>query len=161
MHWLAFLVGQCGKDRMSIQTLDQLCDYVERSLDRAESEEWCVLTLLADADTHALIADLIDARDCRNAARECNTANAALTGGEAVPSNGVVVGFDHCCGHPPKVTEWRPGCYGAQCMECGGIVGDERQLDRNELMEEWNRTMWKRTANNMITVSGVDIKDKP
>ena len=64
---------------MSIRTLDQLCDYVERSLDRAESEEWCVLTLLADADTHALIADLIDARDCRNEARGCNTANKALS----------------------------------------------------------------------------------
>ena len=59
----------------------------------------------------------------------------------------VVGGFDPCCGHPPKVTEWRPGCYGAQCMECGGIMGDERQLDRNELMAEWNRVMRKRTAN--------------
>jgi hypothetical protein len=73
--------------------------------------------------------------------------NAALTGGEAVPSNGVVGGFDPCCGHPPKITEWRPGCYGAQCMECGGIVGDERQLDRHELMAEWNRAIRKRTAN--------------
>jgi hypothetical protein len=36
-------------------------------------------------------------------------------------------------------------------MECGGIVGDERQLDRNELMAEWNRVMRKRTANKVIS----------
>jgi hypothetical protein len=52
--------------------------------------------------------------------------------------------FHPCCGQPPKVTEWRPGCYGAQCMECGGIVGDERQLDEDELREAWNRAMRKR-----------------
>ena len=63
------------------------------------------------------------------------------------PKQAFVGGFDPCCGQPPKITEWRPGCYGAQCMECGGIVSDERQLDRNELMAEWNRVMRNRTAN--------------
>ena len=77
-----------------------------------------------------------------------HTANAAPHTGAVAPSvQALVGGFDPCCGQPPKVTEWRPGCYGAQCMECGGIVGDERQLDRNELMAEWNRVMRKRTAN--------------
>ena len=56
-------------------------------------------------------------------------------------------GFYPCCGHSPKVTEWRPGCYGAQCIKCGGIMGDERQLGKAELMAEWNRAMRKRTAN--------------
>ena len=56
------------------------------------------------------------------------------------------IAFLPCHGHPPKITEWRPGCYGAQCMECGGIVGDERQLDMRELADAWNRAMRKRTA---------------
>ena len=30
-------------------------------------------------------------------------------------------------------------------------MGDERQLDRNELMAEWNRVMRKRTANNAVS----------
>lgn len=50
----------------------------------------------------------------------------------------------HCCGQPPTITEWRPGCYGAQCMVCGVIVGDERQLSREQLIEEWNAAMRKR-----------------
>lgn len=41
-------------------TLEELCDYLEESLERAESSDWCVLTLLAEADTYALLADLID-----------------------------------------------------------------------------------------------------
>ena len=62
--------------------------------------------------------------------------------GAVAPSvQALVGGFTPCCGQPPNVTEWRPGCYGAQCMECGGVVGDERQLDRPELMEAWNRAM--------------------
>jgi hypothetical protein len=52
--------------------------------------------------------------------------------------------FHPCCGQPPKVTEWRPGCYGAQCMCCGVIMGDERQLDEDELRDAWNRAMRKR-----------------
>ena len=76
------------------------------------------------------------------------TANGAPHTGAVAPSvQAFVGGFDPCCGQPPKVTEWRPGCYGAQCMTCGVIVGDERQLDRNELMAEWNRVMRNRTAN--------------
>ena len=79
-------------------------------------------------------------------------ANAAPHTGAVAPAVAPSVqaldgGFDPCCGQQPKVTEWRLGCYGAQCMECGGIVGDERQLDRTELMAEWNRVMRKRTAN--------------
>ena len=66
-------------------------------------------------------------------------------------TNTTADGFAPCCGAPPKVTEWRPGCYGAQCMGCGGIVGDERQLDRDELTAEWNRVMRKRSDNNSIT----------
>ncbi len=58
-------------------------------------------------------------------------------------------GFDSCCGQTPTVTEWRPGCYGAQCMACGGIMGNERQLDRNELMAEWNCVMRKRVASRL------------
>ena len=52
-------------------------------------------------------------------------------------------GFAPCCGAPPKVTEWLPGCYGAQCMECGGTVGDETQMDEGELREAWNRAVSK------------------
>jgi hypothetical protein len=29
-------------------------------------------------------------------------------------------------------------------MECGVIMGDERQLDEDELREAWNRAMRKR-----------------
>lgn len=53
--------------------------------------------------------------------------------------------FDPCCGKPPTVTEWRPGCYGAQCPTCGCVVGNEQQLDRTELMAEWNSIMRKRS----------------
>ena len=74
-------------------------------------------------------------------------ADAITAWNRRAPKQAFVGGFDPCCGQPPKITEWRPGCYGAQCMECGGIVSDERQLDRNELMAEWNRVMRNRTAN--------------
>ena len=60
-------------------------------------------------------------------------------------------GFDPCCGQPPKVTEWRPGCYGAQCMECGRIAGNERQLDERGLREEWNRG---------LRDMGVEVREK-
>ena len=54
-------------------------------------------------------------------------------------------GFALCCGHVPKVTEYRPGCYGVQCMECGIIGGNERQVDRDTLMNEWNSAKRKDT----------------
>jgi hypothetical protein len=73
-------------------------------------------------------------------------ANTALRRVEPVASNGLVGGFDLCCGQPPNVTEWRPGSYGAQCMVCGVIVGDERQLDKEELREAWNRAIQLRAA---------------
>ena len=59
----------------------------------------------------------------------------------AAPST---IAFLPCCGHAPTIAEWRPGCYGAQCMECGGIVSDERQLDMRELADAWNRAMMRR-----------------
>ena len=36
----------------------ELIEHIERGLERAESEEWCVLTLLADKDTEELLTDL-------------------------------------------------------------------------------------------------------
>jgi hypothetical protein len=47
--------------------------------------------------------------------------------------------FDMCCGSRPHVTEWRPGCYGAECGICGDRMGDNRQVRRWELMIEWNK----------------------
>jgi hypothetical protein len=35
-------------------------------------------------------------------------------------------------------------------MECGGIVGDERQLDKEELREAWNRAMRKRAIAKQV-----------
>lgn len=46
--------------------------------------------------------------------------------------------FDMCCGNRPRVTEFRPGCYGAECGMCGDKIGNDRQLDCWELMLEWN-----------------------
>ena len=51
--------------------------------------------------------------------------------------------FKPCCGHPPIVTEWRPGCYGAECATCGRILGAGRQVRENDLMAEWNNEQRK------------------
>jgi hypothetical protein len=32
--------------------------------------------------------------------------------------------FATCCGQVPKVTEWRPGCYGVECCACGKHRGN-------------------------------------
>ena len=53
------------------------------------------------------------------------------------------LGFKPCCGHSPIVTEWRPGCYGAECAVCGRILGSGRQVSRDELMTEWNNEQRK------------------
>ena len=55
----------------------------------------------------------------------------------------VLAAFDPCCGHPPIVTEWRPGCYGAECATCGRILGAGRQVRENDLMAEWNNEQRK------------------
>ena len=49
--------------------------------------------------------------------------------------------FASCCGETPKITEWRPGCYGAQCASCGRIVGSARCLDLDELAAEWYKSV--------------------
>ena len=56
---------------------------------------------------------------------------------------GDALGFKPCCGHPPIVTEWRPGCYGAECATCGRILGAGRQVRENDLMAEWNNEQRK------------------
>ncbi len=136
--------GNESKQVPCISLLDrsELIAILEENL--AVTDEWGGCKLASWQWGGNVVVDGIDAAADAILARLSNN---SITGGEAVPSNGVVGGFVPCCGQPPKVTEWRPGCYGAQCMECGVIVGDERQLDKAELIEEWNRAMRKRTAN--------------
>lgn len=50
---------------MPIRTLEQLCEQLEYSLERAETKNWCVLTLLNDDDTAALLSDLQAARNLK------------------------------------------------------------------------------------------------
>ena len=52
-------------------------------------------------------------------------------------------GFMPCCGQPPIVTEWRPGCWGVECASCGRIMGSG-QVRREELMQKWNAAMDER-----------------
>lgn len=49
--------------------------------------------------------------------------------------------LDQCCGVAPIVTEWRPGCYGAECRICGRRMGNYQQLEKIELMLKWNRAI--------------------
>jgi hypothetical protein len=48
--------------------------------------------------------------------------------------------FTQCCGHDPIVTEWRPGCYGVQCFECGKRRGNADN-GRDDLAKRWNEEL--------------------
>ena len=51
-------VGKPIVSRRSPETLDELIEYLDWSLERAEDIDWCALTLLADESTHELLNDL-------------------------------------------------------------------------------------------------------
>lgn len=76
---------------------------------------------------------------CGNTGGDCEfrkLANAALTGGEAVPSDGGVAQAHDCCNVPPRWFRWPSGRWAVQCAKCGRIGCDaEEQL---RAIEYWN-----------------------
>ena len=58
-----------------MKTIDELIDQLEFGWERAEEPTWVACSIMANDDGLALLHDLKDARDCRNAVRGRNEAN--------------------------------------------------------------------------------------